>query len=80
MSTEVLDALSRDIIEYLEGISDAKKVRLSKRWDKNKDYETYGLSVHDYTALFERFNPRFHDLTHDQRLRLADRWAKTGRT
>ena len=80
MSVDPLDTLYHDIINYLEGISDPEKVRLSKRWDKDKDYQTYGLSAHDHTALYQRFNPRFHDLTHDQRLRLADRWAKTGRT
>ena len=80
MSVDPLDTLYHDIINYLEGISDPEKVRLSKRWDKDKDHQTHGLSAHDYTALYQRFNPRFHDLTHDQRLRLADRWAKTGRT
>lgn len=77
MSSEVLDALSQDIIEYLEGISDPEKVLISKRWDKDKDYHTYGLSAKDYTALYEKFNSRFNALTHDQRLRLADRWART---
>jgi 3-methyladenine DNA glycosylase AlkD len=78
MSSDSLDSLSHDVIEYLEGISDPEKVRLSKRWDKDKDYQTYGLSAKDYTALYEKFNPRFNALTHDQRLRLADRWAQTG--
>ena len=78
MSSFSLDSLSHDVVEYLEGISSPEKVRLSKRWDKDKDYQTYGLSAHDYTALYRRFNPRFKALTHDQRLTLADRWAQTG--
>ncbi|MCW3978115.1 MAG: DNA alkylation repair protein [Candidatus Bathyarchaeota archaeon] len=78
MSDGPLDALNRDVVDYLEGISSTEKVRLSKRWDKDKDYQTYGLSAKDYTALYERFNPRFKTLTHDQRLQLADRWARTG--
>ena len=50
------------------------------RRDKDKDHQTHGLSAHDYTTLYQRFNPRFNALTHDQRLRLAGRWAKTGHT
>ena len=76
MSADRLDTLSRDIIDYLEGISDPDKVRLSKRWDKHKDYETYGLSAKDYTALYERFNPGFNAFTTGQHLRLADRWTQ----
>jgi len=76
MSIDILDTLNHDVVEYLEGISSPEKVRLSKRWDKDKDYQTYGLSAHDYTALYERFDPRFNALTHDQRLRLAYRWTK----
>jgi len=78
MSIDPLDTLSSDIINYLEGISDPEKVRLSRRWDKDNDYETYGLSAADYTALYEAFNPRFRSLTHEQRLRLAEKWASTG--
>ena len=73
MYANILDILHHDIIEYLEGISDHEKVRLSKRWDRDKDYQTYGLSAHDYTALYQVFNPRFEALTHDQRLQLAER-------
>ena len=78
MSVDPIDTLHYDIINYLEGISDPEKVRLSKRWDRDKDYETYGLSAADYTALYEAFHPRFHALTHDQRLRLVETWASTG--
>lgn len=77
MPSDLLDALNRDVVDYLEDISSPEKVGLSKRWDKDKDYETYGLSAKDYTALYEKFNPRFSALTHDQRLRLADGWAQT---
>jgi hypothetical protein len=77
MSIETLDVLSCDVVDYLEGISDPEKVRLSKRWDKDKDHQTYGLSASDYTPLYHRFNPRFNALTHDQRLRPAYRRAKT---
>jgi len=31
MSTDYLDSLSHDVVEYLETISDPEKVRLSKR-------------------------------------------------
>ena len=65
MSSYSLDSLSHDVVVYLEGISSPEKVRLSKRWDKDKDYQTYGLSASDYTALYHRFNPRFIALTHD---------------
>jgi 3-methyladenine DNA glycosylase AlkD len=78
MSTDVLDTLHHNIIDYLEGISNPEKVRLSKRWDKDKDYETYGLSAPDYTALYGVFNQRFQALDLNERLRLADRWAKSG--
>jgi hypothetical protein len=78
MPSDPLDTLNHDIVDYLEGISDPEKVHLSKRWDKDKDYQTYGLSAKDYTALYERFNSRFNALTHDQRLQLADGWARTG--
>ena len=67
-----LKFFTHDIIDYLEVISDPEKVQLYKRWDKDKDYQTYGLSTHDYTALYERFNPRFTALDHDGRLRLSD--------
>jgi hypothetical protein len=77
MSSYSLDSLSHDVVEYLEGISSPEKVRLSKRWDKDKDYQTYGLSASDYTALYHRFNPRFNALAHDQRLRPADRRTRT---
>lgn len=79
MSTK-LDILNRDVVDYLEGISDPEKVRLSKRWDKEKDYKTYGLRAADYTALYEAFNPRFTVLDLDERLRLTDKWARTGNT
>ncbi|MFQ6053969.1 MAG: DNA alkylation repair protein [Candidatus Bathyarchaeia archaeon] len=69
--------MHRDVIEYLEGVSDPEKVRLSKRWDRDKDYETYGLSASDYADLYEEFDPRFLALDLDERLRLADRWAKS---
>jgi hypothetical protein len=65
------------MVEYLEVVSSPEKVRLSKRWDKDKDCQTYGLSASDYTALYDRFTPKFNALTHDQRLRLADRRART---
>lgn len=78
MSADLLDTLYHDVVEYLEGISDPEKVRLSKRWDKDKDYVTYGLSASDYTDLYEVFNPRFGALDLDERLQLADRWAKSG--
>jgi 3-methyladenine DNA glycosylase AlkD len=77
MSSNILDSLSHDVVKYLEGISSPEKVRLSKRWDKEKDYQTYGLSAKAYTALYEVFNPRFTALTHQQRLCLAERWAET---
>jgi 3-methyladenine DNA glycosylase AlkD len=78
MSSYTLDSLSHDVVVYLVGISSPEKVRLSKRWDKDKDYQTYGLSASDYTALYRRFNPGFKAITHDQRINLADRWARTG--
>ncbi len=80
MSADPLDNLHRDIVEYLERVSDPEKVRLSKRWDKDKDYATYGLSASDYTDLYGIFNPRFEALDLDPRLSLADRWAKSGNT
>jgi len=76
-SPDFLNPIHLDIIAYLKRISDPEKVRLSKRWNKDKDHQTYGLSANDYTALYQRFNPRLHALTHDQSLQLADRWAKT---
>jgi 3-methyladenine DNA glycosylase AlkD len=79
MSAE-LDNLHQEVIDYLERVSDPEKVRLSKRWDKNRDYETYGLNAADYTALYEAFNPRFTALDLDERLSLTDRWARTGNT
>jgi len=78
MSSDVLSSLSRDVIEYLDSISDPEKVRLSKRWDKDNRYETYGLNAADFTALYETFNPRFKALTPEQRMELADKWAATG--
>ena len=60
MSADPLDVLSKDVVESLEGISDSEKVRLSKRWDEDKDHETHDPSAPDYTAIYERFNPRFH--------------------
>lgn len=80
MSADPLDDLRRDVIEYLEGVSDPEKVRLSKRWDKDKDYVTYGLSASDYTDLCGVFDTRFEALDLDQRLSLADIWAKSGNT
>ena len=52
MSADILDILNDDVVEYLEGVSDPEKVRLSKRWDKDKDHQTHGLSAHDYTAHY----------------------------
>jgi hypothetical protein len=62
MNANILDTLHHNIIDYLEGVSDPEKSRLPKRWDKDKDHETHGLSTPDHTALYERFNPRFHAL------------------
>jgi 3-methyladenine DNA glycosylase AlkD len=78
MTQNGIDDLYGRVIEYLESISDAEKVRLSRRWDKGDDYETYGLSAADYTALYEAFNPRFKSLALEERFELADRWASTG--
>lgn len=78
ISSDILDALITDIADYLESISDPEKVRLSRRWDKQDNYTTYGLSATDYTALYEAFNPRFKALTPEQRMKFADRWATTG--
>ncbi|UCD44939.1 MAG: DNA alkylation repair protein [Candidatus Bathyarchaeota archaeon] len=75
-----LDDLHREVVDYLEGISNPEKVRLSRRWDKNKDYETYGLDSADYTALYKAFDPKFKALTLDYRLELTERWARTGNT
>ncbi len=50
MSTDLLDTLHNEIVDYLEGVSDPEKVRLSKRWDKDKDHQTHGLNANDYTA------------------------------
>lgn len=80
MFADIINTLNHDIIDYLEWISDPEKIRLYKRRDKDKDHQTYSLSAHDYTALYQRFDPRFNALTHDQRFRLAGRWAKTGST
>jgi len=54
MSTDILDSLNHNVIVYLEGISDPEKVRLSKRWDKDKDHQTHGPSAPDYIALYEK--------------------------
>lgn len=70
MSADLLDMLHHEVIGYLEGISDPEKVRLSKRWDKDKDYAAYGLSASDYTDLYEVFNQRFEALDLDERLEL----------
>ena len=78
MSADLLDMLHHEVIGYLEGISDPEKVRLSKRWDKDKDYAAYGLSASDYTDLYEVFNQRFEALDLDERLKLADKWVKSG--
>ena len=78
MSSDVLSSLSRDVILYLNSISDPEKVRLSKRWDKDDRYDTYGLNAADFTALYETFNPRFKALIPEQRMELADIWATTG--
>ncbi len=78
MSVDPLETLSNDMINYLKGISDPEKVSLSKRWDRDNDYETYGLSAADWSALYEAFNPRLKAITHEQRLRLAENWASTG--
>ncbi len=40
-----LNKLSQDVVEYLEDISNPEKVELSKRWNKDKDYVTYGLRL-----------------------------------
>ena len=78
MSDEALVTLNRSIIDYLEGISNPEKIRLSKRWDKIKDYETYGLSASDYTALYKIFNPSFFVLNLEERFLLSEMWAGTG--
>ena len=52
MSADPLDTLHHDIIDYLEGVSDPEKVRLSKQWDKDKDHQTHGLSANDHTAHY----------------------------
>ena len=62
MSTAILDIINDDVVEYLEGVSDPEKVRLSKRWDKDKDYLIYGLSANDHTALYA-----IHDLKGQER-------------
>jgi hypothetical protein len=59
MSSKSLDSLSYDVIEYLEGISYPEKVCLSKRWGKDIDDETYGLSAKYYTALYEKLDLKF---------------------
>lgn len=78
MTAYGLDSLHHDVVEYLEAISDPEKVRLSRRWDKNKEYATYGLSAYDCAGLYEVFNPRFEALDFDERLQLADKWGKSG--
>ena len=80
MAGDPLDALSHDVVEYLESISNPEKVHLSKRWDRDKDYQTYGLSSADYSALYKVFNPRFKALTPEERLILARRWGETRNT
>ena len=67
-----------DVVNYIKGISRPEKVKLSRRWDKETDYVTYGLSASDYTDLYAVFNPRFLALDLDERLRLSDKWAKSG--
>jgi len=59
MSADIQNTKHYDVIEHLGGNSDPEKARLSKRWDKDKDYQTYGFSANDYTALYERFDPGF---------------------
>jgi len=80
MADEPLDALSRDVVQYLDSITSPEKIQLSKRWDRDKDYETYGLSSADYSALYKVFNPRFKALTPEERLSLAWRWGETRNT
>lgn len=76
--SEQIDSLNREVIEYLEEVSNPEKMRLSKRWDRNNDYETYGLSAADYSALYSVFDPRFKSLTLAQLLDLTDIWSATG--
>jgi 3-methyladenine DNA glycosylase AlkD len=72
-----IEPLNKDITDYLESISNEEKIELSKRWDKNKDYQTYGLSSKDYSELYKIFNPRFLNLNLQDRLKLTMLWAKT---
>ena len=58
MSADLLDILSQDVVNYLEGISDPEKARPSKRRDKDKDHETHGSSAPDHTALHNALIPR----------------------
>jgi hypothetical protein len=39
--TDILDALNRDVIDYLEGVSDPEKAHTSKRLDRDKGHETH---------------------------------------
>jgi len=56
MHADTSDTLSLDVVDYVEGISDPKKVQLSKRWDRDRERATSGPRASDCTDLYEVFS------------------------
>ena len=72
MSNSEVDKLFAELIDFIEGMVDPRKVEHDKRWHKEPNI-SYGFSSSDYVKVYKKFNPHFYDLSLEERIELARR-------
>jgi 3-methyladenine DNA glycosylase AlkD len=76
MSKSKVDKLYVELISFIEGMVDPRKVEHDKRWHK-VPVVSYGFSSADYVEVYNRFNPSFCDLSLKERLDLARKLVRS---
>ncbi len=61
MSNSEVDKLFAELIDFIEGMVDPRKVEHDKRWHKEPNI-SYGFSSSDNVKVYKKFNPHFYDL------------------
>jgi 3-methyladenine DNA glycosylase AlkD len=71
-----VNELHAELLSFIEGMVDPRKVELDKRWHREPNI-SYGFSRSDYVEVYEKFNPLFYDLSLEERITLARKLVRS---
>lgn len=76
MSDSKVNKLHAELLSFIEGMVDPRKVEHDKRWHKEPNI-SYGFSRSDYVEVYKKFNPLFYDLSLKERITLARKLVRS---